>query len=122
MLKIPECLCFLPAIKKMIAMQEYTLKRGYKLDLERIHDCLAESFPAEIKKNGDKLVMSYGIFKTLTVWIQNKKMAVDTESDTTVKDDETILETNKRYRDFLYKATGYTAKERLKKAKEEVSK
>lgn len=103
-------------------MQEYTFKRGYKLDLERIHECLAESFPAEIKKNGDKLVMSYGIFKTLTVWIQNKKMAVDTESDTTVTDDEAILDTNKRYRDFLYKATGYTAKERLKKAKEEVSK
>jgi len=103
-------------------MQEYTFKRGYKLDLERIHECLAESFPAEIKKDGDKLVMSYGIFKTLTVWIQNKKMAVDTESDTTVTDDEAILDTNKRYRDFLYKATGYTAKERLKKAKEEVSK
>jgi hypothetical protein len=66
--------------------------------------------------------MSYGIFKKLTVWIQNKKMAVDTESDTTVTDDEAILDTNKRYRDFLYKATGYTAKERLKKAKEEVSK
>ncbi len=103
-------------------MQEYTLKRGYKPDLERIHDCLTESFPTEIAKSGDKLVVSYGIFKKLTVWIQGKKMAVETESDTTVKDDETILETNKRYRDFLYKATGYTAKERLKKAKEEVSK
>lgn len=103
-------------------MQEYSLKRGNKLDLERIHECLAESFPAEIKKNSDKLVISYGIFKTLTVWIQNKKMAVETESDTTVTNDEVILDTNKRYRDFLYKATGYTAKERLKKAKEEVSK
>lgn len=103
-------------------MQEYSLKRGNKLDLERIHECLAESFPAEIKKNGDKLAISYGIFKTLTVWIQNKKMAVETESDTTVTNDEVILDTNKRYRDFLYKATGYTAKERLKKAKEEVSK
>ncbi len=98
------------------------MKRGYKPDLERIHDCLAESFPTEITKSGDKLVVSYGIFKKLTVWIQGKKMAVETESDTTIKDDETILETNKRYRDFLYKATGYTAKERLKKAKEEVSK
>lgn len=103
-------------------MQEYSLKRGYKPDLERIHECLAESFPAEIKKNGDKLVISYGIFKTLTVWIQNKKMAVETESDITVTNDGVILDTNKRYREFLYKATGYTAKERLKKAKEDVSK
>ncbi|WP_321418677.1 DUF5611 family protein [uncultured Methanomethylovorans sp.] len=103
-------------------MQEYSLKRGNKPDLERIHECLAEIFPAEIKKNGDKLVISYGIFKTLTVWIQNKKLVVETESDTTVINDEVILDTNKRYRDFLYKATGYTAKERLKKAKEDVSK
>lgn len=103
-------------------MQEYSLKRGFKPDLERIHECLAESFSADVKRNDDKLVISYGIFKKLTVWIQNKKMAVETESDTTVTDDNTILDTNKRYRDFLYKATGYTAKERLKKAKEEVAK
>lgn len=103
-------------------MQEYSLKRGNKPDLERIHECLAESFPAEIKKNGDKLVISYGVFKALTVWIQNKKLAVETESDIMVTNDEVILDTNKRYRDFLYNATGYTAKERLKKAKEEVVK
>ncbi|MBC7084894.1 MAG: DUF5611 family protein [Methanomethylovorans sp.] len=103
-------------------MQEYSLKRGYKLDLERIHECLANNFPTEIKKEGDKLVVSYGIFKKLTVWIQNKKMAVETESDISVAHDDMILDTNKRYRDFLYQATGYTAKERVKKAKEEVSK
>jgi len=45
---------------------------------------------------------------------------VDTVSDVTVKDDGTILQTNKAYRDFLLKATGYTAKERLKHAKKEV--
>jgi hypothetical protein len=32
------------------------------------------------------------------------------------------LETNKRYRDFLEGATGYTAKQRLQMAKKEVSK
>lgn len=45
---------------------------------------------------------------------------VDTVSDKTVTDDEIILQTNKAFRDFLYKATGYTAKERVKNAKKEV--
>jgi hypothetical protein len=48
-------------------------------------------------------------------------MAVETESaDETELDDELILDTNKRFRDFLYQATGYTAKERVKMAKKEV--
>lgn len=34
--------------------------------------------------------------------------------------DEVIMDTNKRYRVFLEEATGYTAKERLKKAKKDV--
>jgi hypothetical protein len=44
---------------------------------------------------------------------------VETESNKDVKDD-VILDTNKRYRVFLEGATGYTAKERLAKAKKEV--
>ena len=35
--------------------------------------------------------------------------------------DEVIMDTNKRYRVFLEEATGYTAKERLKKAKKDVT-
>jgi hypothetical protein len=49
-------------------------------------------------------------------------MAVDTVSDTTLTDDELILDSNKRFRDFLLQSTGYTAKERLKQAKKDVSK
>lgn len=44
---------------------------------------------------------------------------MDSESNKDVKDN-VILDTNKRYRDFLEEATGYTAKERLKMAKKEV--
>jgi len=46
---------------------------------------------------------------------------VDTVSDKTVTDDQTVMQTNKAFRDFLYKATGYTAKERVKNAKKDVS-
>lgn len=102
-------------------MQEYKLKRGYTADMDRIYECLVESFPSEIKKEGDKYVTSYGILSSLTVWVEGKKVAVDTVSDTSVTDDELILDSNKRFRDFLYKLTGYTAKERLKQAKKEVS-
>lgn len=44
---------------------------------------------------------------------------METEYNKDVKDD-VILDTNKRYRVFLEDATGYTAKERLAKAKKEV--
>jgi hypothetical protein len=44
---------------------------------------------------------------------------VETEANKGAND-EIIMDTNKRYRVFLEEATGYTAKERLKKAKKEV--
>lgn len=102
-------------------MQEYKLKRGFAPDIGRIEECLKETFPSEIRHDGQKLTTSYGILTTLTVWIEDKKMVVDTVSDTSLKDDNLILDSNKRFRDFLLKATGYSAKERLKQAKKEVS-
>lgn len=72
-----------------------------------------------MKEENGKLTLGYGAFSRLTVWIDKKKMAVDTESGKGISD-EIILDTNKRYRVFLEEATGYTAKERLAKAKKEV--
>jgi len=80
---------------------------------------LGKNFPAEIKEDNGKITINYGAFKRLTVWIDNKKLCVETEYNKDVKD-EVILDTNKRYRFFLEEATGYTAKERLAKAKKEV--
>ncbi|WP_292467516.1 DUF5611 family protein [Methanolobus sp.] len=103
-------------------MQKYKLKRGYTPDMDRIYECMTEIFPSEVKKEDDKFVTSYGVLSSLTVWIEDKRMAVDTVSDTTLTDDELILDSNKRFRDFLLQSTGYTAKERLKQAKKDVSK
>ena len=80
---------------------------------------LRKNFPAEVKEENGKLMLGYGAFSRLTVWVDKKKMVVDTESDKGISD-EVILDTNKRYRVFLEEATGYTAKERLAKAKKEV--
>ena len=101
-------------------MQQYKLKRGFKPEPDSIYQVMQESFPVEISRNGNRFETSYGAMSSITVWIENKMLCVDTVSDTTVKDDETILQTNKAYRDFLLKATGYTAKERLNMAKKEV--
>ncbi|NLO30982.1 MAG: DUF5611 family protein [Methanosarcina mazei] len=101
-------------------MQQYKLKRGFKPEPERIYQAMQESFPVEISRNGDRFEISYGALSKITVWIEDKKLCVETVSDAAVKEDETILQTNKAYRDFLLKSTGYTAKERLKMAKKDV--
>jgi hypothetical protein len=98
---------------------EYSLKRGFKPDLERIKSVLETEFLTEVRQDGEKLTLSYGALKSIEVWIEGKKLAVVTESEPGVNDD-LVLETNKRFRNFLERATGYTAKQRLQMAKKEV--
>lgn len=100
---------------------EYTFKRGFKPDIERIKKVLGEEFPSEVRQEGGKLLLSYGALKSIEVWIESKKLSVVTESAPGIADD-LVLDTNKRFRNFLEKATGYTAKQRLQMAKKEVSK
>ncbi len=80
---------------------------------------LEKNFPADIKEDNGKYTLSFGAFRRMTTWIDKKKLCIETESNAEVGDD-VILDTNKRYRIFLEEATGYTAKERLAKAKKEV--
>ena len=100
---------------------EYSFKRGFKPDIERIRSVLTEEFPTEITEAEGKLQLSYGALKSICIWIEGKKLNVTTESDSGAVD-QVVLDTNKRFRDFLEKATGYTAKQRLQMAKKEVSK
>ena len=100
---------------------EYSFKRGFRPELERIKTALEEEFPTEIREEGGRLFLSYSALKSIEVWIEGKKMLVTTEPSGKVSD-EAILDTNKRFRNFLEKATGYTAKQRLKQAKKEASK
>ena len=100
---------------------DYPFKRGFKPDLERIEKVLAEEFPVEIKRDGGKLLLSYGALNSIIVWVENKRLFVTTESASGIADG-VVLDTNKRYRDFLEAATGYTAKQRLQMAKKDVTK
>ena len=100
---------------------EYSFKRGFKPELDRIKSTLEEEFPTEIREGDGRLLLSYGALKSIEVSIEGKKLVVNTESSDEVGDN-LILDTNKRFRNFLEKATGYTAKQRLQQAKKEVSK
>lgn len=100
---------------------DYSFKRGFKPDLQRIRKALLEEFPCDIKQEEGKLLLSYGALKSISVWIDGKKLNVVTESASDASDDVAI-DTNKRFRNFLEKATGYTAKQRLQMAKKEVTK
>lgn len=100
---------------------EYSFKRGYHPELERIRAALVEEFPAEVREEGGRLLLSYGALRSIEVWIEGKKLVVTTEPSDDVGD-EVILDTNKRFRNFLELATGYTAKQRLQQAKKEVGK
>ena len=100
-------------------MREYPVKRGYTKDLQttmgaKLKDC----FNVEPKKVGDHYQITYGALKVLDVSTgkEKKTLVVDTKSDTTASD-EVILDTNRRFRKYLDEVTGYSTKDRVKKAK-----
>jgi len=101
-------------------MQQYKIKRGFKPDIERIYSVMQECFPAEISRDEKFIETAYGAMSSIKVWIENKMLCVETVSDKALTKDDVVMQTNKAFRDFLFKATGYTAKERLKNAKKEV--
>ena len=103
------------------SITEYSFKRGFKPENERIRNVMEETFEMKPAESEGKYTLQYGAIKELKAWVLDKKLHVETTSDLSVKDEKLILETNKKFRDFLEEATGYTAKERLKMAKKAVS-
>ncbi len=100
-------------------MQQYPVKRGFSKELgSTMVTSLKECFGVEPKREGDHYTVQYGALKVLDVSIgsDGKSLVVRTESDTSVSD-EVILDTNKRFRKYLDLVTGYSTKERVKKAK-----
>lgn len=100
-------------------MQEYPIKRGFTKDLDTtIIEGLKECFETEAQKIGDHYQISYGALTLLDITIGRggKTVIVTTESDKDATD-EVILDTNRRFRRYLDRVTGFTTKERVKKAK-----
>jgi hypothetical protein len=100
-------------------MQQYKFKRGFSRDRDRILAVLRECFPVNVEEREGKFMLSYGALNQMQVWIAEDKLCVETKSNLNA-DSATILDTNKRFRVFLEKATGYTAKQRVELAKKEV--
>jgi hypothetical protein len=100
-------------------MQEYQVKRTSLKSLPAsMVDQLKECFGAEVTERDGHYRIRYGALKRMEVYLGpgGKTLVVDTESDTSAPD-ETIIDTNKRFRIYLERVTGFSAKERLKKAK-----
>jgi hypothetical protein len=102
----------------VIFIQIYKLKRGFKPEIDRIREVMEMNFPGHVKQENEKLTASYGAIQKMEVWIDNKKLHLETESNPSATDEE-IIETNKRFRKFLDEATGYSSKQRVKMAKKE---
>lgn len=100
-------------------MQEYPVKRGFVKDLNTtMVEGLKQCFGTDVQQKGDHYQIRYGALTLLDITIGRggKTVIVTTESDKDATD-EVILDTNRRFRRFLEMVTGYTTKERLKKAK-----
>lgn len=98
-------------------MQEYDIKRQLKgsLSSESIRQMLQEEFGQVSEKDGH-LVVSYGAIERLECWLSDKKrVCVITVSRGGVSDSD-AAETIAKYNRFLQRVTGYSSKERRKKA------
>lgn len=103
-------------------MREYELRRGVGKTLEGdgLRKLAAETFP-EAGTDGDKVLVSFGAIERMVAWTDGKRLFVDTVMKAGVPD-HLATETIKAFNSFLEKATGYTAKERSKKAQEAAKK
>jgi len=100
-------------------MQEYPIKRGLTKDLEtRAAAELKACFGVEPEKTAKGFRIKSGALKRLDVTVAagGKSVIIDTESDLTASD-EIIIDTNKRFRKYLDAVTGFSTKERVKRAK-----
>lgn len=100
-------------------MRAYELRRGHGKNLEgdRLRAIAADAFGAATV-DGGKVVASFGAIDKLTAWTDGKQLFVEMTMKTGVPDDlatDTIARNNR----FLEAATGYTAKERSKRAQQQ---
>jgi len=98
-------------------MQEYEVRRGHQENIEpaKLKAHMQEIFGNVVEKDG-KLVSSFGALKEIAAWPGKKNIIiVDTKMDPTVAND-VAHQTIKAYNTFLETATGFTAKERGKRA------
>ena len=87
------------------------MRRGLSVELK---NC----FGVEPEKTAKGYRIRSGALKRLDVSVtpDGKSVIIDTESDLSASD-EVIIDTNKRFRKYLDAITGFSTKERVKRAK-----
>jgi hypothetical protein len=103
-------------------MQEFPIKKTCAGTFRsEMVDALSDIFGITPQENGGRFAISYGALDRLTVWAceGGKTLCVESVSRPDAPD-AVILDTNRRFRDYLERVTGYSARERVKMAKKKV--
>jgi hypothetical protein len=98
-------------------MRPYPIKRGHFSEIEgdKLQKLMKNIF-GNAKAEGDKLVSNYGAIDKVEVWLEGKKIInISTKMKTDV-DNDTASDTIKVFNNFLFESTGFTTKERKKRA------
>jgi hypothetical protein len=103
-------------------MRAYELRRGQgkKIEGDQLRAIAQDTFGSAASEGG-KVVVSFGAIEKLIAWTDGKQLFVEIAMKTGVADG-LVTETISRNNRFLEAATGYTAKERGKKAQEAAKK
>lgn len=97
-------------------MREYEIRRGSAKNLEGdgLRNIAADVF-GEAGADGARVSVVFGALEKLVAWTDGRRLFVDTTMKTDVPD-HIATNTIKAYNTFLERATGFTAKERGKRA------
>ncbi|MCL5962820.1 MAG: DUF5611 family protein [Candidatus Thermoplasmatota archaeon] len=101
-------------------MHGYDIKKNHKLDQDILYKIVTDLF-GNCTVIDKKIHVIYGALNPLAVWIDNKKLMVESNMKKDVTSDVAI-DTIKKYNKFLEYATGMTVLERVKKEKKKVEK
>ncbi len=97
---------------------DYDIKKGWFKNIEG--DALAQLMNdvfGNVKKDGDKLVSSYGVLEVIEVTVLGKdKLDITTKNMAGPMTDDQILDSKRKLNTFAEKATGFDAKARMKRA------
>jgi hypothetical protein len=86
-----------------------------KLEGGGLKGVVADMFP-DYAAEGERIIIRFGAMQPMTVWLENKKLCVEIVTDRNVDNDTALKSIGLRNR-FLEAATGFNAKERLKRLK-----
>jgi hypothetical protein len=104
-------------------VQEYDIRRGHFKNIEgdKLKELLESTF-GKVEVDDNKLMIKFGALQPLTTWVKDKNvLCVDTTMNKDAPENE-INDTIRKYNQFLEAATGFNAKQRVKRAKKKSEK